>query len=812
MTNPERVDRAEIRRHLALITAPSQVIEVRAVGATSGGDCRQRHIIAGYFDDPDKLTTGVANYITRAEGIYVTLNEVNPALLARAYNRLVDRLKPTTGDADVLRRRIFYVDVDPVRPAQISATEAEHTLALARTRQISAYLQELGAPAPLLADSGNGGHALWRIDLPADDGGLVQDALRALARRFSDALAKVDETVGNPARIGKLYGTWARKGDSMADRPHRMARILETTERLTEMPVAILHQLKGALPAAKPIRRHAGTGQTPAGRSFDLKAWVERYLPEAGEPSDWQTYTGKGRKWAIVCPWNPEHTGCCAWVGELGNGAITAGCQHESCGGKGWPELRALLEGAHPCRRAHDAEHAVAPAPKLPQPAEATLGAECRDPDERRPDRPEPVPAASPGGAMGAGGGEPLGPERLPDEPPPWLGADGADSGTPPPPAKAVPRKTSRKRITSSYLINYLAGLGYSFRLNLCDDSVEVGGERISDVSRAQMRCQLRDAGLGKYLAAADDAVIASAASQPYHPVLDYFKSLTWDQQPHISQLAAHFSDTNGVIGLYLRKWVIGAVARAYTGVQNAVLVLDGAQGLGKSQFVRWLCPLPKLFVDANINPDDKDSALLAVRSWIWEVSELGATTRRADVEALKGFLSREVFTVRAPYGRFEIVKPGLTSFIGTVNNAFGVFSDSTGSRRYWATTLTAIDWAYARVIDINQVWAEAHAAYLSGESWKLATDEAQQARTINEDFAVPDPVEDLLRKYYRLDPAREDKWLSSADILTTLQNGGLGMNARANAMHLSATLKRLGHRKKLGGDKGKINGYVGIW
>ena len=87
----------------------------------------------------------MANYITRAEGVYVTLNEINPALLACAYNRLADRLKPTTGDADVLRRRIFYVDVDPVRPAQISATDAEHALALARARQISAVSAGAGA-------------------------------------------------------------------------------------------------------------------------------------------------------------------------------------------------------------------------------------------------------------------------------------------------------------------------------------------------------------------------------------------------------------------------------------------------------------------------------------------------------------------------------------------------------------------------------------------------------------------------------------------------------------------------------------------
>ena len=250
-----------------------------------------------------------------------------------------------------MRRRIFYVDVDPVRPAQISATDAEHTLALARVRQIGAYLQELGAPAPLLADSGNGGHALWRIDLPADDGGLVQDALRALARRFSDALAKVDETVGNPARISKLYGTWARKGDSTADRPHRLARILEAPERLIEMPVAVLQELKNTSGPTQSTRHRAGAGQTPAERAFDLRDWVERYLPEAGESSDWDTRTGKGRKWAIACPWNPEHTGRCAWVAELGSGAITAGCQHASCQGHDWHDLRALKEPGYRDRR-----------------------------------------------------------------------------------------------------------------------------------------------------------------------------------------------------------------------------------------------------------------------------------------------------------------------------------------------------------------------------------------------------------------------------------------------------------------------------
>ena len=49
------------------------------------------HTIAGYFDDPEALAKAVASYIASANGIYITANEFNPALLARAANRLKDR-------------------------------------------------------------------------------------------------------------------------------------------------------------------------------------------------------------------------------------------------------------------------------------------------------------------------------------------------------------------------------------------------------------------------------------------------------------------------------------------------------------------------------------------------------------------------------------------------------------------------------------------------------------------------------------------------------------------------------------------------
>lgn len=392
-------------------------------------------------------------------------------------------------------------------------------------------------------------------------------------------------------------------------------------------------------------------------------------------------------------------------------------------------------------------------------------------------------------------------------EPAEWLDSepDAASIGATP----ATTKAGRAAHITSAKLIEFMTGQGWRFRLNQSDDSVEVNGERINDVYRAQIRTQLRDHGYGRHLGAADDALITEAAKNAYHPVRAYLAGLQYDGGQHIAQLAGYFLDTHGVFGLYLRRWLIGAVARAMTGGQNAVLVLDGPQGIGKSRFARWVCPLPELFVDGPVNPDDKDSALLALRSWVWEVSELGSTTRRADVDALKAFLSREQFTVRAPYGHYELVKPGLVSFIATANNAGGLFVDPTGSRRFWATTIVGIDWGYSAAVDLPQVWAEAYAAYQAGEPWTLAASEMDQARRINDGYEIEDPVEGLLLRLFTLDPHNHNVWKSTTEILTSLCGAGLqGGHSRANAMALAATLKRLGFERDV---KGGARGYYGI-
>ena len=268
---------------------------------------------------------------------------MNKALLARAVNRFVERAKPTTSDADILHRRWLLVDFDPVRPAQISSTELEHSAALALAREAREWLAELGMPltSMVLADSGNGAHLLVRIELPnvAESTEVCKRCLAALDLRLSSDVVHVDTTNCNAARIWKLYGTVARKGDPTHDRPHRRARLLDVPGRVEVAARELLERLAGlAPPASNPDRRAPRTG----GRFLDVAAWLLDHRIEVAFEAPWNG----GRKWILAeCPFAAEDHGRdrAAFVVQFASGAISAGCQHQRCMWT-WQDLRGRYE------------------------------------------------------------------------------------------------------------------------------------------------------------------------------------------------------------------------------------------------------------------------------------------------------------------------------------------------------------------------------------------------------------------------------------------------------------------------------------
>ena len=131
-----------------------------------------------------------------------------------------------------MRRRWLPLDFDPARPSGVSATDAEKRTALRRAVEVRGFLRGQGWPEPVVGDSGNGYHLLYRVELPNDRESLelVKGVLEALAFKFSDEVVEVDTSTCNAARVWKLYGTTARKGDNAGDRPHRRSSLLKVPE------------------------------------------------------------------------------------------------------------------------------------------------------------------------------------------------------------------------------------------------------------------------------------------------------------------------------------------------------------------------------------------------------------------------------------------------------------------------------------------------------------------------------------------------------------------------------------------------------
>ncbi len=364
-------DPEQTRSHiLLLMLAPRGVVEVRALGVRRSS-YGAPYVESGYFDDPDAAATAAGDVTMQATGVYVTLNPPNPALLARGANRLSRAERgATTSDGEIAERQFMVVDVDSVRPSGICATDAERESARIVARAVRDDVIARGGSQPAIVDTGNGFQLSFAIEEPADDSDLVKRCLHAFDALHSTRQAKVDTTCCNASRIVRLAGTLNRKGDSTADRPHRMARLIGAPASMSPLSHALLVQLASEAPAPPmPASRTAGSSRTPSpasrvssvplastqgspaplARGFDLCSWLSKHFPEAEGPVDWHAPDGGvGRRWTLpVCPWNSDHTDS-ARVVQLASGALSAGCFHDSCVGKGWHDLRALAEGHEP--------------------------------------------------------------------------------------------------------------------------------------------------------------------------------------------------------------------------------------------------------------------------------------------------------------------------------------------------------------------------------------------------------------------------------------------------------------------------------
>jgi phage/plasmid primase-like uncharacterized protein len=222
------------------------------------------------------------------------------------------------------------------------------------------------------------------------------------------------------------------------------------------------------------------------------------------------------------------------------------------------------------------------------------------------------------------------------------------------------------------------------------------------------------------------EAIQTIARDNAFHPVRDYLDRLFWDGVTRLDiwltrYLGAERSPYVCAVGA---RWLMSAVARIYQPGCKAdcALILEGPQGIGKSQALRALSH--PWFADRLSDMSSKDAAIETQGVWILELAELDGLSRAA-VGTIKAFMSRTHDRIRPPYGRRAVEVPRQCVFAGTVNPGVGYLRDVTGGRRFWPVTCGTIDVAgigQAR----DQLWAEARERYRSSLPWWLETPQLQ--------------------------------------------------------------------------------------
>jgi putative DNA primase/helicase len=230
------------------------------------------------------------------------------------------------------------------------------------------------------------------------------------------------------------------------------------------------------------------------------------------------------------------------------------------------------------------------------------------------------------------------------------------------------------------------------------------------------------------------DALVFVEKDNRFHPVRDYLNSLAWDgvkrvETLFIDYLGAKDTRYNRIV---VKKSLTAAVARIYKpGIKfDNMLVSVGPQGIGKSQLASKLGG--KWYSDSLITVQGKEAYEALQSCWILEMAELAAT-RKAEIEAVKHFISKSEDSYRPAYGRNLKYFPRQCVFWGTTNDR-EFLKDKTGNRRFWPVDVGITKPAKDLWTDLDDntrdmIWAEAAELWKSGE--KLHLDKAEEEAAI---------------------------------------------------------------------------------
>ena len=343
-----------------------------------------------------------------------------------------------------------------------------------------------------------------------------------------------------------------------------------------------------------------------------------------------------------------------------------------------------------------------------------------------------------------------------------------------------------KKAVTTDTIRQVLREMGISVRLNVISGRVDIDGmpeEQSGTNAPNTLPVLIRDylvkRGRSGAMQTISDCLSVIADANRYNPVADMLTAAKWDGVDRLSEVLQMLGiEDNKRECVYVVKWLHQTVAMALNDEKNpygadGVLVLQGAQGVGKTLFFRSIAAKAQWFAEGvSIDTSDRDTIMKAVTYWIAELGELDSTLKREQV-ALKAFITTAEDTYRAPYARVQTRNPRRMSLAATVNP--GEFlCDDTGTRRFWVVHVEHID--TARLLELSeewykQLWRQVYEQlYLKdAQGFRLTAEEREELQRANMKHNKPLPGETEILDKLDWDASSGWDWYRTTDIKESL-------------------------------------------
>jgi putative DNA primase/helicase len=286
-------------------------------------------------------------------------------------------------------------------------------------------------------------------------------------------------------------------------------------------------------------------------------------------------------------------------------------------------------------------------------------------------------------------------------------------------------------------------------------------------------------------------AIDLVAHRNAFDPAETELRRLQWDGISRIDNWLVRYlgSPDVGFAQVVGAKFLIAAVARVLQpGCQvDHVLILEGAQGIGKTTALRIL---GGAYHRGDPPPLGTREAKEALRgAWLIELGELDSMNK-SEMSAVKNYLTQTADHYRAPYDRRSKTHPRRVIFVGTTNDS-EYLRDHTGGRRFWPIECGRIDLA-ALARDRDQLWAEAVVRYGRGEPWHLTkATEYELAAQAQEQRADVDPWEERVGDLVSLQSeVRLSELMRRLEVPVSLQG-------QREKNRIARILQRFGYRRR---------------